>query len=156
MSKIANCRIYGLSRYGIGVLFALLGVFAPCHRLAAQDPSPARVMRVIKAFRIITLADTTPINYCGSDFFWSAAGELVDDSTQRPRPKVSTRDQCATIGEETHYTRIGRVRIFPDSVVIEGASRREGRGGHSEAYVFTRRMGQLMFREYRISNVVSH
>ncbi len=156
MPQIAIDLISRYAWYGVGLVLGVLGIGVPCHQLTAQRPLPVHIMHNIKAFRVNALADTTPINYCNSSFFWSATGELVDDGTQRPRPRVLTRDECAAIREDGRYfTRIDTVKLFTDSIVVEGATMKGG-VGYGEAYTFSRnRLGFFGLREFRIVNVVN-
>ncbi len=138
----------------------LLGFLAGCPLLplTAQEVSPVRIMNAIKGVRGVALADTTPIDYCGSDWFWTATGELVDDGGRLPPARVRTRDACASrthsAPQETPGVRINVVEIHTDSVVVYGATR-TWMGVRGEVYVFNRQFDRIQFREFRITQFYS-
>lgn len=142
-------------RYIVGASLLLSIWYMPWSSLAAQGVSPTRVMNAIKGFRAVGLADTTPINYCGSDLFWTNAGELVDDGMRLPPARVRNRDECPSTDNQSEYVRINAVSIFADSVVVEGGTRHGG-AGRLEIYVFSRSGERLLFREFRILRIYNY
>lgn len=123
------------------VLAGIASLVAPslAAQSAAQRPrlTPVEILTRIQAFRVIALGDTTSLNLCPVDEFWTPSGTVIDgERHSTPSLLVTQRDACAALPPTEDWATLSEVRSFgTDSVIVVGTTRR-GRIYRLEWYAF--------------------
>lgn len=105
--------------------------------------------------RVALLADPTPVSYCLVNEMWDSSGRLLLKGEAAAKSKYTDRKECPAESEYKDNppgvrVTIGGARVYPDSIVIYGLSKRGG-GSFPEHYLIVRSGNRILAREYSLS-----
>lgn len=109
---------------------------------------------IVTQIRLTVLQDRTPVSYCSVDELWDSRGALLLQGEVASLSKYKNRTDCPEVSEYQDYSpgtrvTIGSARVYPDSIVVSGLTRRGARY-FPERYLILRAGDTLMAPEYLV------